>query len=151
MFFTALERQEFKEPQKWWSGAQRPHRVPGVHRVYHRFNQTHKATNIDSSRSCVLPWCWSDRANSWTATAPPFILTNPPPTPRPLSAHTPTLLLSPCGGPSTLQSAPCASSSGVTRSHSPADQDCTCQCQAYTCCSVSDFWFWLSRWGRKCC
>ncbi len=64
------------------------------------------------------------------------------------SAHTPRVLLSPCGGPSTLQSAPCGSSSGVTSSHSPAEQDRTCQCQANTCwrLGVSDFWFWLSEW-----
>lgn len=50
----------------------------GVQRVYRRVKQTHRATNIDSSRSCVCPWCRAGRAHSWTATAPPFILTKPP-------------------------------------------------------------------------
>lgn len=58
------------------------------------------------------------------------------------------IVLSPCGGPSTLQRTACGSSSGVTSSHSPAEQDRTCQCQGNTCwrLGVSDLWFGLSEW-----
>lgn len=76
MFFTALERQEFKEPQKWWIGSS--HLFQEFTESIAKLNQTHKATNIDSSRSCVFSWCWAGRANSWSATVPPFILTKPP-------------------------------------------------------------------------
>lgn len=78
-----------------------------------------------------------------------------PPTSRPLSARTPTVLLSPCGGPSALQSAPCRSSSRVTSSYSPTEQDRTCQCNGNTCwwLGVSDFCFGLnhlvSEWPKR--
>lgn len=73
---------------------------------------------------------------------------DPHTTPRPLSAH--TVLLSLRGGAWTLQSTPCGSSSGVTRSHSLAEQNSTYQCQANTCwkLGVSDFWFCMSEENR---
>lgn len=59
------------------------------------------------------------------------------PTPGPLSACTSTALLSPCGGPASLQSALCWSSSWVTNSYSPAEQDHTCQSKGNTCWRVA--------------
>ncbi len=83
------------------------------------------------------------RANSWTATAPPFILTKPPSHPQaPVCSYTNSAAFFMWGARDTSK-APCGSSSGVTSSHSPAEQSRSCQCQANTCFSlgVKDFWF----------
>ena len=134
-FLTALERQEFKEPQIWGARS-----LAASQEFTGSIVQTLTATNIDSNRSCVFAWCWAGRANSWAATAPPFILK--PPSPRPLSA----LHLQYCsvhvGGPHTSKGPEWEPLHWVTSSHSPAEQDRTCQCRANTCWrrSVRDFW-----------
>lgn len=108
-----------------------------VQQVYYWHEQTHKAPNIDSfwARLSLAPG-WQSKQLDCHSTV--FHPNNPLcPTPGPLSACTPTALLSPCGGPASLQSALCWSSSWVTNSYSPAEQDHTCQSKGNTCWRVA--------------
>lgn len=87
-FFTALEKQEFEEPQKWWTGSWATSQTPSrVQRVYYWHHQTHKAPNIDSFRhrpSLVLDW----QSKQLYCHSVVFHPTNPLcPIPRPLLAH----------------------------------------------------------------
>lgn len=136
--------EKFKEPQKWWTGSVRV-----------SFKSSLSLTPTQPDTQSIKYWLFqilclflvlgwqSKQLDCYGTTFHPD--KTPFPTPKPLSAHTPTVLLSPCGGPSTLQRALCGSSSGASSSHSPAEQDRTCQCQANTCwrLGVCDFWFWV--------
>lgn len=108
-----------------------------VQQVYYWHEQTHKAPNIDSFLARLsLALGWQSKQLDCHSTV--FHPNNPLcPTPGPLSACTPTALLSPCGGPTSLQSALCWSSSWVTNSYSPAEQDHTCQSKGNTCWRVA--------------
>ena len=150
VFFTVLEKQEFREPQKmknwllcdltgsWRSSPSLSLTQPDIQRNKYWFFQI----------LCVsLVFGWQSRQMDCYSTA---LSTerNPPSTQRPLSACTPTVLLSPCvwggGGVSALQSPWELQWGGA----SWAEQGHTRQCQTNK--QIADrVWAGLSEWESE--
>lgn len=130
----------------WWGNNSKNHKyddnVSSASSQVQRDTQSN--TYIDSNRCFIFPWCWAGRANSWTATALPFFLTNPTPHPQASSCSFTYSTAFFMWGPLDTSKGPVWELQWGDKQPQPSGAGSDLQCKANTCWRVGVRGWWDS-------